>query len=49
MVPIGKAGQADDIADGALFLYSDAPSHMTGSKLVIDGGMTAGSVGWLRG
>jgi NAD(P)-dependent dehydrogenase (short-subunit alcohol dehydrogenase family) len=43
-VPIGKAGQAEDIANGVLFLCSDASSHMTGSELVIDGGMTAGRI-----
>jgi NAD(P)-dependent dehydrogenase (short-subunit alcohol dehydrogenase family) len=41
-VPIGKAGLAAEIADGILFLASDMSSHMTGSELVIDGGMTAG-------
>jgi NAD(P)-dependent dehydrogenase (short-subunit alcohol dehydrogenase family) len=44
MVPIGKAGEADDIANGILFLASDLSSHMTGSELVIDGGMTAGRI-----
>jgi NAD(P)-dependent dehydrogenase (short-subunit alcohol dehydrogenase family) len=48
-VPIGKAGQAEDIANGVLFLCSDASGHMTGSELVIDGGMTAGRVGRLGG
>ena len=43
-VPLGKAGQAEDIANGILFLCSDLSSHMTGSELVIDGGMTAGRV-----
>lgn len=43
-VPIGKAGQASEIADGILFLCSDLSSHMTGSELVIDGGMTAGRI-----
>jgi NAD(P)-dependent dehydrogenase (short-subunit alcohol dehydrogenase family) len=44
MVPIGKAGEAEDIANGILFLCSDLSSHMTGSELVIDGGMTAGRI-----
>jgi NAD(P)-dependent dehydrogenase (short-subunit alcohol dehydrogenase family) len=48
-VPIGVAGQSEDIANGVLFLCSDASSHMTGSELVIDGGMTAGRVGRLGG
>jgi NAD(P)-dependent dehydrogenase (short-subunit alcohol dehydrogenase family) len=39
-VPIGRAGQAQDIANGVLFLASGASSYMTGAELVIDGGMT---------
>ncbi len=43
-VPLGKAGQAEEIANGILFLASDQSSHMTGAELVIDGGMTAGRI-----
>ena len=43
-VPIGKAGEASEIADGILFLASGMSSHVTGSELVIDGGMTAGRI-----
>jgi NAD(P)-dependent dehydrogenase (short-subunit alcohol dehydrogenase family) len=43
-VPIGQAGEAADIANGILFLASDASSHMTGSELVIDGGIMAGRI-----
>lgn len=44
MVPMGEAGRPEDIADGVLYLASDASRHVTGSELVIDGGMTAGRV-----
>lgn len=40
-VPMGHAGTAAEIAAGILFLASDEASHMTGSELVIDGGLTA--------
>ena len=39
--PIGRVGQPEDIAYGVLFLASDESSFMTGSELVIDGGLTA--------
>jgi len=42
-VPLGRAGQAQDIADVVLFLASDASTYMTGTELVIDGGMTGGT------
>ncbi|MFN3745570.1 MAG: SDR family NAD(P)-dependent oxidoreductase [Hyphomicrobiaceae bacterium] len=42
MIPLGELGTAQDIADGVLFLASDASKHMTGSELVIDGGIMSG-------
>ena len=36
-----RIGRPEDIANGALFLASDESSFMTGSELVIDGGLTA--------
>jgi NAD(P)-dependent dehydrogenase (short-subunit alcohol dehydrogenase family) len=39
--PLGRFGTPDDIAAGCLYLASDESSWVTGSELVIDGGMTA--------
>lgn len=39
--PMGRLGTAEDIANGVLFLASDESAFMTGSELVIDGGVTA--------
>jgi cyclopentanol dehydrogenase len=39
--PLGRLGTADDIAYGMLYLASDESSFVTGTELVIDGGMTA--------
>jgi NAD(P)-dependent dehydrogenase (short-subunit alcohol dehydrogenase family) len=39
--PMGRAGQPDEIAQGAVFLASEESSFMTGSELVIDGGYLA--------
>jgi NAD(P)-dependent dehydrogenase (short-subunit alcohol dehydrogenase family) len=44
-VPTGKLGTPQDIADGVLFLASDASRYITGSELVIDSGLMAGRVG----
>ena len=39
--PIGRLGVPEDIAKGIVFLASDDAGFMTGSSLVIDGGLTA--------
>lgn len=43
-VPLGVPADPSEIANGVLFLASDASRHMTGAELVIDGGMMAGTV-----
>ncbi len=40
-IPLGRLGNAYDIANGILYLASDESSFVTGSELVIDGGVTA--------
>jgi NAD(P)-dependent dehydrogenase (short-subunit alcohol dehydrogenase family) len=42
--PIGKPAEPVEIANGVLFLASEASRYITGTELIIDGGMTAGSV-----
>ena len=39
--PLGRLGVSEDIAPGILYLASDQSSFVTGSELVIDGGMTS--------
>ena len=38
--PVGRIGKPRDIAEACLFLASDAASFITGTSLVVDGGMT---------
>jgi NAD(P)-dependent dehydrogenase (short-subunit alcohol dehydrogenase family) len=39
--PLGRLGTPDEIADAVAYLASDAAGFVTGSVLVIDGGLTA--------
>ena len=41
-VPMGKMGDAWDVANAVLFLVSDEARHITGTEIFVDGGITAG-------
>lgn len=40
-VPMGKMGDAWDVANAALFLVSDEARYITGQEIVVDGGITS--------
>ena len=40
MVPIGRPGRADEIADAVLWLCSDRSSYVVGQSISVDGGFT---------
>jgi NAD(P)-dependent dehydrogenase (short-subunit alcohol dehydrogenase family) len=40
MIPLGKLGFADDVANAILFLISPLSSHITGIDILVDGGMS---------
>jgi NAD(P)-dependent dehydrogenase (short-subunit alcohol dehydrogenase family) len=40
-VPLGRAGETDEVANAILFLASDEASYITGTELYVDGGYLA--------
>jgi NAD(P)-dependent dehydrogenase (short-subunit alcohol dehydrogenase family) len=44
-VPVGHMGTAWDVAHAVLFLVSDEARYITGTEIVVDGGMSAAGMG----
>lgn len=42
MIPTGKQGESWDVAQASLYLASDDAKYITGTTLVVDGGLTSG-------
>jgi NAD(P)-dependent dehydrogenase (short-subunit alcohol dehydrogenase family) len=38
MIPMGRAGTAEEVADAILYLLSDAAGYVTGTNLRVSGG-----------
>jgi 3-oxoacyl-[acyl-carrier protein] reductase len=38
--PVGRRGMPSDISEAALFLASDSSAFITGTDLIVDGGLT---------
>jgi NAD(P)-dependent dehydrogenase (short-subunit alcohol dehydrogenase family) len=43
-VPVGRFGEAREMAQAALWLASDEASYVTGTEFMVDGGLTAAYV-----
>ncbi len=41
-IPLGRYGEADDIADVILFLCSEGARYVSGQTIIVDGGLTVG-------
>jgi NAD(P)-dependent dehydrogenase (short-subunit alcohol dehydrogenase family) len=45
MIPLGRQGTAEDVADAVAYLASDRAAYVTGHTLVVDGALTKSLLG----
>ena len=45
-IPMGRRGEADDIAYAMLYLASDEAKYITGQTIVVDGGASLPETGF---
>ena len=41
LIPLSKVGNPEDISNASMFLLSDQASYITGTELIVDGGITS--------
>jgi 3alpha(or 20beta)-hydroxysteroid dehydrogenase len=44
-IPLGRLAESNDVSELALYLASDESRYSTGSEFVVDGGLSAGTIG----
>ena len=40
-IPLNKVGKPEDISNASIFLLSDQAGYITGTELIVDGGITS--------
>ena len=41
IIPLNRVGKPSDISDTIMFLLSDQANYITGTEIIVDGGITA--------
>ena len=41
LIPLKKVGKPEDISNASMFLLSDQANYITGTEIIVDGGLTS--------